>query len=552
MVVMHIVKNRSEHGKKKKIYQSTLLMESYRENGKVKKRTIANLSHCSEAEIDAMALALKHKGDLGSLKSVKEVVLEEGLSVGSVWLGYQIAKEVGIEEALGVERVGKLAMWQVLARVLDQGSRLSAVRLGESHALCDVLGIREGFNEDDLYKNLGWLSENQEEIERRLYQARKGKKSPELFLYDVTSSYLEGVKNELGNYGYNRDGKRGKQQIVIGLLCDEEGGPIAVEVFEGHTNDSKTVANQIEKIRTRFQCKRVTLVGDRGMLKQPNIKDFPENFSFITAITKPQIESLIKTGNIQLALFDSEVSEIKADGYRYILRRNPVRAKEIACNREEKFTCVTEFVTRQNQHLIEHPKSKTETYKKRIQVKMERLGLQKWVQLNQEGRVFSLSQDPESLKKISELDGCYVLKTDLDPAVSAPVIHDRYKDLALVEQAFRNMKTVVLDARPIYVRTAKSTRGHVFVVMLAYLLIWKLRQAWKNIDCTIAEGLQHLSTLSSIKVTFKNTATTCHKIPKPRPFSQALLNAANVILPDALPSLNTLVVTRKKLVPHRV
>lgn len=226
---------------KRKSYKRVLLRESYRENGKVKHRTIANLSRCSEGEIQAIKLALKHKGDLSQLGSLKgKVKSKQGRSVGAIVLLKALADRLHITKALGNSVMGKLALWQVMARAIDQGSRLSAVRLAGSHAVCDLLNLNS-FNEDDLYGNLDWLCKNQEKIEKRLYDMRyKGREVPRLFLYDVTSSYLEGMKNELGDWGYGRDGKKGKKQIVIGLLTDDEGEPVSVEIFKGNTKDTKT------------------------------------------------------------------------------------------------------------------------------------------------------------------------------------------------------------------------------------------------------------------------------------------------------------------------
>jgi len=198
-------------------YVRYLLRENYRENGKIKHRTIANISRCSDEEIEAINLALKHKKDLSSIVSLREdVSLCQGLSVGAAWLVYDIARQLGITKALGPSREGKLALWQVIARVIEQGSRLSAVRLAGSHAACDIVAL-DIFNEDDLYANLDWLYAQQAVIENRLLKQTYHDKRPELFLYDVTSSYLEGTCNELGAFGYNRDKKRGKKQIVIGL-----------------------------------------------------------------------------------------------------------------------------------------------------------------------------------------------------------------------------------------------------------------------------------------------------------------------------------------------
>jgi len=197
-------------------YTRYLLRESFREDGKVKHRTIANLSHCCPEEIQAIRLALKHKDDLAALASIADdITLEQGLSIGAVWTMYGLAKQLGIVDALGNSRQGKLALWQIMARLIDQGSRLSAVRLAASHAACDILGL-EVFDEDDLYENLDWLCENQGRIEDRLFKQMYPNKPPMLYLYDVTSSYLEGTENELGAFGYNRDGKKGKRQIVIG------------------------------------------------------------------------------------------------------------------------------------------------------------------------------------------------------------------------------------------------------------------------------------------------------------------------------------------------
>jgi hypothetical protein len=233
-------------------YTRYLLRESYREEGKVKHRTIANLSRCSHEEIEALRLALKHKDDLSTLGSLSEdVSVRQGLSVGAAWLVYDMTKQLGITEALGPSREGKLALWQVMARVIDQGSRLSAVRLASSHAACDVLGL-ERFNEDDLYQDLDWVCKNQALIEDRLFKGVHAGKQPRLYLYDVTSSYLEGEDNDLGEFGYNRDGKKGKRQIVMGLLCDEEGRPVSIEVFPGNTPDAKTIGSQIRKVAQRF------------------------------------------------------------------------------------------------------------------------------------------------------------------------------------------------------------------------------------------------------------------------------------------------------------
>ena len=279
-----------------KTYTRHLLRESYRANGKVLHRTIANVSHCSEAEIAALRLALRHKEDLAHLGTIQDsITLQPGMSFGAVWTVYQVARRLGIAKALGTTRDGKLALWQVSARVIDQGSRLSAVRLAMSHAACDILGLGT-FDEDALYENLDWLARVQASVEDRLFAQRTKTKPVSLFLYDVTSSYLEGTHNALAAFGYNRDGKKGKLQIVIGLLCDEDGYPVSIEVFPGNTSDPHTFASQLEKVKVRFGVTAITFVGDRGMIKGQQVEDLAtQGFHYITAITKPQMENLLRT-----------------------------------------------------------------------------------------------------------------------------------------------------------------------------------------------------------------------------------------------------------------
>jgi transposase len=549
---MHIVENQSASKIGKQIYRSILLRESYREGGKVKKRTIANLSHCTSGEIAAIKLALKHKGDLTVLGSLKESAeLQEGLSVGAVWAVYQVGKGLGLEKTFGTGFEGKLAFWQVIARVINQGSRLSAIRLAQTHAACDVLEIRRGFDENDLYDNLTWLADHQERIEQRLFLSRRGKTKPQLFLYDVTSSYLEGERNYFGEYGYSRDGKKGKQQIVIGLLCDEYGDPVAVEVFSGNTQDTCTFGSQVRKVAEGLGCQEVTFVGDRGMIKSTQIENLPEGFHYITAITKPQIEKLIKRGLIQIGLFDERVCEVEEAGIRYILRRNPLRVGEMEKSRLSKRRALEKFVGEKNVYLSEHPRANVSTAVEKVKNKLKLLRQEKWLSVKAQDRQLSLEQDDAVLKEESFLDGCYVIKTDLRKEVAdKQLIHDRYKDLAEVEKAFRDCKTVILEARPVFVRSEKSTRGHVLVVMLAYMIIRKLREAWASLDMTVQEGLKQLSTLCSMEIKVKDHGS-CLKIPRPRKKSMELLKTLGVRMPTALPHREVRVVTRKKLPEQR-
>ena len=537
-----------------KTYTRHLLRESSRAHGKVLHRTIANLSHCSAAEIEAMRLALRHKQDLEHLGTVQDVMtLKQGLSFGAVWTVYHIARRLGIEKALGTTREGKLALWQVIARVIDQGSRLSAVRLAMSHAACDVLGLGT-FDEDALYENLDWLAEAQAAIEDRLFAQRTKTTPVSLFLYDVTSSYLEGTHNALAAFGYNRDGKKGKLQIVIGLLCDEDGYPVSIEVFPGNTQDPQTLAAQVAKLKERFGVQAITFVGDRGMIKSQQIADLAQQgFHYITAITKPQIEKLLRTGTFQMELFEQELAEVLADeGVRYVLRRNPVRAQEVRENRQAKLATLQALVVKHNHYLTEHPRADAPGALQKLVARAKTLRLSDWVELTLEERAITLTVNASAQQEAAKLDGCYVLKTDLTSA-QAPkeMVHDRYKDLASVEHAFRTCKTAHLEVRPIFLRREARTRAHALVVMLAYQIIRYLASCWSAFDVTVAEGLHALTTLCLVEVAPKN-APSYHGIPTPRDAIARLLQSADITLPKVFSLSGTRVSTKKKLQSERL
>src|SRR5215813_10373561 len=520
-----------------KTYTRCLLRESYREDGKVKHRTIANLSGCSAAEIEAIRLALRHKANLSALgTNPSDIVIKQGLSYGAVHVVYEVARSLGIVAALGTTRDGLLALWQVIARVIDQGSRLSAVRLARGHAAKEILGVGD-FDEDDLYANLDWLAKQQPDIEKVLFEKQGASKG--LFLYDVTSTYL--------------DGKRGKLQIVVGLLCDGAGRPLAIEVFPGNTQDTKTFASQVDKVAERFGGGEITFVGDRGMIKSPQIKALQEEgFHFITAITKPQIEALLTQGVLQMSLFDAPLAEVTTtEGQRYILRRNPERAKEIASSRESKYGALNTALVAANEYLANHPRADPGTQLKNLRSRAAKLRVNGWTTFNLEGRTITIGKDPEALAEAPKLDGCYVLKTDLSQAASSKdIVHDRYKDLALVEWAFRESKTVHLEMRPVNVRLETRTRGHTFIVMLAYSIIRALAALWRDLDLTVQEGLDQLATLCLSEIVLPGRPVS-YQLPTPRDDVQQLLDAAQVRLPSKIVPKTSRVATKAKLPTRR-
>ena len=516
-----------------KAHKRYLLRESFRENGKIKKKTIASLCKLKQEDIDALKLALKHKKDLQSLQSIKAASVMQGKSYGAILVLQKIAKEMGITNALGNTDNGRMALWQVIGRALFQGSRLSLVRATEIHEAKDLFGIPANLTANMLYSNLSWIEQNQEEMEKRLQKTHGVKQNKNLYLYDVTSSYLEGECNELAEYGYNRDKKKGKKQIVIGLLTNSEGLPVATRVFKGNTSDSKTVNDQIDILKNQFGVKKVVLVGDRAMFSKERKEEMPDNYSYITALKKIQIESLIKKDVLQLSLFDKTLEEVEDSEIRYILRCNPYRKEEIENARKAKIESIKEKIEERNKYLKDHPKAKSEVALKSLQEYCKKLTVDKFVEVSVKDGVISHSIKEKEFTEISKLDGCYCLTTDLTKEdASKETIHDRYKDLAFVEHAFRTMKQSHLEIRPLYLRREDRTRAHVFVTMLAYMIERKLSEYWKEVELTVKEGLDALTTVitGTIEIANIKINTTI----KPTGICKKLFSLAKIIVPNQI------------------
>ena len=536
-----------------KTYRRVLLRNAYRVDGKVRHDTLANLSMCSDEEINALKLALKHKKTVTSLGHVQQHLhTAQGLGFGAVWVFYQLAETLGLRQALGGSRWGKLSLWLIMATLIEPGSRLSATRLAQRHHVCDVLKV-EGFNENDLYRALDELARRQHEIEDELFAFRYGNNTPHFYLYDVTSSYFEGQQNELAAYGYNRDKKKGKKQIVIGLMTDDTGRPIAIEVFEGNTPDPRTVAHQIQTMAARFKVVEVTLIGDRGMLKQAQLDHLRKHdFNYITSITKPQLEALVKKNVLPVEGFTDKLIEVIADDIRYVLHRNPVRAQEIALNRQDKFNTLQAIVEKKNAYLQAHPRAQLSTALAHLLKKAAQLKIHTWIELTVQEGIICLQEKAVEKQQVAQWDGCYVIKTNLTTTtLTGETIHTRYKELAFVEHAFRTMKTTLLEMRAIYVRKANRTRAHVFVIMLAYLIAHHLRQQWYLLEATVEEGIAELASICTLSLSLPGHGTW-QTIPAIRPLAIALLDKLNLRLPTSFTTIGATVVTTKQLVTQRI
>jgi len=542
-VYMFIAVNTSRHSSGK-VYRSVLLRKSYREGKNVRKETIANLSHCSEDEINLIRSALKNKTN--TIASDRGFEIIQGRSVGSVYVIYAIAKRLGIVDALGSSFHAKLALWLIIGRIIEQGSRLSATRLDSSYDIASVIGLKRGFDENNLYDSLHWLHENQQDIEDSLFKRKK--KSQKFYWYDVTSSYLEGRYNELSAFGYNRDQKKRKRIIVIGLLCQEKGDPVSIEAFKGNTQDTQTFENQLNKLKIRFGCEEITIICDRGLIREKQKKLLKKyGFHYITALPMPQITALLKGGVVKLEDFTDELKSISHENRRYIYRNNPERALETKKQRQERFETAQRKVDQENLRLRERSKASPYVAKRRIQKILKKLCVFEWVDVQIVKKQLALTIDEDKLKAKSEFDGCYIWTTDWEEAeLSNREIYERYKDLKYVEDDFRSFKTTSLEIRPIFVRSEESTRGHLLIVMLAHMIMRELREAWANFDKTVEEALTELSFLCRNTIEFSN-GQRVNCIPTPNDKMAALLKAIDVTMPKDIEELKVNVVTRQKV-----
>jgi transposase len=453
---------------------AVLLRESFREGKKIRKRTLANLSHLDPVRVQALRRALR--GEFDHLRETEPI---SGPYFGLLYTLKELARRLGMVRSLGNSRAGKLQLFLVLARLAHGGSRLSAVRWARQQAVEEVLGLG-AFDEDDLYAALDHLAARQEEIEQRLYRdyvSRRGQ-VPMLFLYDVTSSYLEGEHNELAAYGYNRDGKSGKLQIVVGLLTDQQGEPLAIRVFSGNRQDVTTVSGQIEILKESFQVEEVVFVGDRGMLKTPGKQALGEvGLRYITALTDPQIRKLLKQGTLQMGLFEEQICEVEVDGRRYVLRKNEAEARRAVHRLEDKLAKLEAGVQARNEKVTQSQRCQPQVGLRDAQKWIAQHKLSSFVRLRLEGRLLRLEMDEAAREQALLLAGCYVIETDVPASrLEAQAVHDSYRNLAQVEQDFHTLKSGLLELRPIFVRKESRTRGHVFSCMLALKICREMRR----------------------------------------------------------------------------
>lgn len=512
-----------------------LLRESYREKGKVKTRTIANLTHWAPERIEALRKALKGEFDGMDGEEVS------GEIFGVLFALKQLAEQVGMTRVLGPSEEGRLALFLVLARIAHGGSRLSAVRWAEQHAVSDILGL-EPFDENDLYAALDWLETEQTRIEKRLYEAyvKDNGQPPAIVLYDVTSSYFEGEHNELADYGYNRDGKKGKKQIVIGLLTGADGEPLAVRVFEGNTADPSTVGAQIDLLKEQFGVSEVVFIGDRGMIKAKGKEALgAQGWRYISALTKQQIRALLKRGVLQPDLFDEDIGEVAQQDKRLIVRRNESIQHREQARRADKLKRLAELIGERNAFVSQSTRADPTAGLRQLEQWAKRHKLHGFVTLSLEQDQIRCEIDQEKMAEVALLDGCYVLETTV-PAeqMDMQTVDERYRDLQKVERNFKTIKTDFLEVRPIYLRNAQRTKAHVFVAMLALkitrLFDFLLHKAFGTTDddptaMTHEDALQSLGRLTYLVYEVKGSRYA--RLIQPDDEQHALLDALGFHFP---------------------
>ncbi len=465
------------------VYNATLLRRSYREGGKVKKETLANLSHLPPVAVDAIRRVLRGE----TLMSVEDAFqIERSLPAGHVNAALSMARRLGLAGLLDPRacRERDLCMAMIVGRVIEPASKLGTVRALGRSTLGEELGV-VGCDEDQLYLAMDWLAKRQERIEDRL--ARRHLKDGEMVLYDVSSSYFEGRSCPLAKLGYSRDGKRGLPQIIYGLLCDMAGRPVAVEVFTGELHDDKTLPSQLEKLKGRFGLSRVVVVADRGMVTAANIELMraQDGVDWITALKAPTIKKLARSGVFQPSLFDEQNLATITDANdfpdeRLIVCRNPLVAAQRTRKRHELLAATESDLAEIAQRVTNGTLTGADQIGLAVGPAVKRYRMKKHFELAITDTTFTYQRKTEQINQEAALDGFYILRTSLPAETLAQEdVVRAYKNLEQAERAFGSFKGPDLQIRPIHHHLEDRVRAHVLICMLAYYLTWHLKTAWK-------------------------------------------------------------------------
>lgn len=567
---MHVVTTRRHY--KEKVYETTLLRRSYREGGKVRNQTLANLSHLPPELIELIRRHLR--GEALAIAG-EDFEVARSLPHGHVAAVAAVASRLEFPALLGPACPERdLAFALVVARVCRPGSKLATTRWWADTTLAADLGVA-GASTDDVYAAMDWLVDRQGTIEAAL--ARRHLAPGGLVLFDLSSSWVEGRHCPLAARGFSRDHKGAKAQIEYGLLTDAEGRPVAVEVFPGNTADPTAFVSATEAIRSRFGLSDVVMVGDRGMITSARIEALKElgGLGWITSLRAPAIAALAaEDGPLQLSLFDeanlAEITHPDYPGERLVACRNPALAAERARKRDEMLAATEALLARVAAAVEAGRLRDAAKIGVRVGRVVNRYKMAKHFELDiAEGR-FAYSRKHDAIAAEAALDGIYVIRTSVSAeTLSTPQVVEAYKRLAEVERDFRCLKTVDLDLRPIYHRLEDRVRAHVLICMLAAYLVWHLRRAWAPLTFTdehrperddpvaparrsaaaqakastrhtpdgeaahsFASLLDHLATLSRGEIVFTGgSGARIHKLANPTPVQQRAFDLIEAAIP---------------------
>jgi len=474
---IHVIPNRNSK-------PAILLRESYREGGKVKKRTLANLSHFPIDQVDTLRRVLKGER-LAPVSSLFDVI--DSKLHGHVEVVRLAMRRLGFEKLVSPNssRQRDLVVAMVAARILEPDSKLATTRWWNNSTLPEDLGVDDA-DEDELYEAMDWLLDRQGKIEKKL--ATRHLRDDGLVLYDLSSSYVEGESCPLAALGYNRDGKKGKLQVNYGLLTDERGCPVSVSVFTGNTADAATLVPQAQKAREEFGIDRLVLVGDRGMISSKQIEQLKEmgEVEWITALRSGQIRKLLEGGTIDMSLFDKrdlyEVTHADFPGERLVVCRNPLMAERREHTRESLIEATVEELEKVRGMVARGRLKGKEKIGLRVGRVVNKYKMAKHIHLDIEEGSFDYCVVVESVKAEAAMDGLYVIRTSLaEERMGAEDAVRRHKDLSKVERAFRSLKSIDLKIRPIYHHLKRRVRAHIFLCMLAYYVEWHMKEAWREL-----------------------------------------------------------------------
>jgi len=527
---------------KDKVYESHLLRRSYRDGKKVKQKTIANISPLPEDLREIISKSLK--GEL-FLPVSQAIEITRSRTHGHVAAIKKAFEDLDMDSLISPvpSRERDLVKAMIISRIIKPQTKLATTRSWHESTLAEMTGIEDA-DEDELYEAMDWLLKKQPLIEAKLAE-RHLKKNP-LALYDVSSSYYEGSCCSLAGYGYNRDRKKGKCQIVYGLIVDSSGRPVSVQVYEGSKSDTKTVDDQLKKLKEQFGLEHFVFAGDRAMITQARVEKLKslKGIDWISALRSSQVKKLVETKDLQLSLFDEiNLAEITSENYpgeRLIVCKNPYLAQERAKNRAQLIDKTEEALILLTKRVASGRLKQEAKIGQALGKVANKYKVSKHFKFSVARERFSYSRNKENIEREASLDGIYVIRTSVPQnKLSSEDVVSSYKRLSLAERAFRTLKGMDLKIRPIHHRIDDRVRAHIFICMLAYYLEWHLRKAWASLlfddeyPGSHQKGSPVLSALRSESAI--NKANT-KKLPDGSPvhsFNTLISSLAMVVLNDA-------------------